>query len=711
MKKITLIIALLSAINFYGQHRVATRVKQLTDTKTSFTKFSPLTVAAPQKTTAVTNATFATLNTRVAQNIATNKYPFIELAIPYNNSTIAVQLYRVEVLAQGFHADTDVKANIPWTDGAHYRGIVKGNSNSLVSFNFFNNEINGIISASGINNLVVGRMQTPGNISNYIIYSDARLAKSNPFTCAVTDTGVLPNYQPRSPQDALTEHCATVYFELNNDVYLQNNSDTQMTTNWMVSVFNNVQTLYDNDGITVAIKSIYIWTQPDPYVGESSTDYLIEFYDMRPVFDGDLGQLITTNGGGLGGVAIDIGGLCSQENVSYSDVYYNFQDVPVFSWTVEVITHELGHLLGSPHTHGCYWNGNNTAIDGCGTIAGYVEGDCETGPIPDEQGTIMSYCHLVEGVGINFANGFGPQPAARIVNHVESSQCLSTDCINTCLNSVSAFAVTNATLNSIAISWTDASGGPWMVGYTTANGTVTNWQETAVNTFTATSLNANTYYKFSVRPVCTDDREAESREFVTATSANWCGGATFRDTGGNGNYPNNQHLVRTLTPETPNQALTVTFNMFNVEQDYDYLYVYNGPTTDAPLIGSYTGTQIPGPFTSTAADGSLTFEFISDMGVTAAGWSATASCTLGRKEAIFTNLQYYPNPTNGSVTITSPEGVTGITVYNVAGQMLLNNAINNATTIDADIAPFANGVYFFKVTNGNKQAHFRIIKQ
>src|SRR4029079_15718221 len=39
---------------------------------------------------------------------------------------------------------------------------------------------------------------------------------------------------------------------------------------------------------------------------------------------------------------------------------------PTYSWNVEVCTHEMGHNMGSSHTHACVWNGNNTQIDDCG---------------------------------------------------------------------------------------------------------------------------------------------------------------------------------------------------------------------------------------------------------------------------------------------------------------------------------------------------------
>lgn len=40
--------------------------------------------------------------------------------------------------------------------------------------------------------------------------------------------------------------------------------------------------------------------------------------------------------------------------------YSNF---PNYSWTVEVVTHELGHNIGSSHTQSYSWPGG--AIDNC----------------------------------------------------------------------------------------------------------------------------------------------------------------------------------------------------------------------------------------------------------------------------------------------------------------------------------------------------------
>jgi len=710
-------MALLSAISFYGQRRVAAKVNELLKAKTTFTPYAPFTVSNVNKgnsAKAVTNATYAILNTMQLQHIARQKPEAIEITVPYNGSALVVQLYRVEVAAQGFHTDTDKQQAIPYNQGAFYRGIIKGDNTSLASFNFFDKEVSGIISNTQLGNLVVGRLNTAGNFSDYIIYSDANLNLKADMSCGVVDTAKLaPQKSGAKTFGVLSQNCVTVYFEIDYDLYAANNFNTDLTNNWVFSVFNNTQTIFDNDGITVAIKSIFVWTEPDVYTGESSADYLLQFRTVRPYFDGDVGQLLGLDPIGKGGVAIGIAGLCSDSNVSYGNVFYEYEEVPVYSNTVEVITHELGHLFGSPHTHGCYWNGDDTAIDGCGTMAGYVEGDCETGPIPyEEKGTIMSYCHLIDGAGTSFANGFGPQPTARILNHIASSSCLSSDCINTCINAITAFDVSQSTQTEITVSWTDAgTATSWEVGYATISGAINNWQVVTAPTFTFTGLQPNTYYKFGVRPVCLSGQTAGSQQIVVATADNWCSGVNFTDTAGNNNYPNSQHLIRTIKPDNASQSLVVTFNSFSTEEDFDFLYVYDGPNTNSPLIGTYDGTEIPGPFSSTPPDGALTFEFRSDDYLNAPGWNATVSCLLAAPVNTFAQLSYYPNPTNGTVVIASPEGITNITVYNVAGQLLLDSTSGSTTETTADISAFADGVYFFKVTNGTKQSNFRIIKQ
>ncbi len=78
------------------------------------------------------------------------------------------------------------------------------------------------------------------------------------------------------------------------------------------------------------------------------------------------------------------------------------------NWDVNVLAHELGHNLGTYHTH-------DYGIDSCanGTI---------------ERGTIMSYCHVVQGASSNIDLRFHSGTAAAIESFLVSAPCLDTDC-------------------------------------------------------------------------------------------------------------------------------------------------------------------------------------------------------------------------------------------------------------------------------------------
>lgn len=106
-----------------------------------------------------------------------------------------------------------------------------------------------------------------------------------------------------------------------------------------------------------------------------------------------------------------------------------------------------------------------------------------------------------------------------------------------------------------------------------------------------------------------------------------CGG-TFYDSGGlTGSYGNNSNITTTICPTNSGDQVTVTFTSFATENCCDHLSIYDGNSSIATLLGTFQGTILPPTFTSTAANGCLTFVFTSDSSVTAAGWVADVTCS------------------------------------------------------------------------------------
>jgi len=113
---------------------------------------------------------------------------------------------------------------------------------------------------------------------------------------------------------------------------------------------------------------------------------------------------------------------------------------------------------------------------------------------------------------------------------------------------------------------------------------------------------------------------------MTNGSVTTCTGDFYDSGGPSGNYLNNENLTETFYPSNPGSMIRFNFTSFNTESGYDYLRIYNGVNTSAPLIGTYNGTTGPGIVTASNAAGALTFNFTSDVSQTPAGWAATISC-------------------------------------------------------------------------------------
>lgn len=360
-----------------------------------------------------------------------------------------LDMARYDILAAGFSLQENNGEAIvarQYAPGLFYRGVVNEYPGSLAAFSFFEGELYGVFSIPGQGNfsLVPNTLVAGGKAGgHYLLYNDADLKiRRNTPPCGSDELIVNKLADPAVSAKLAYSNCkdVEVLLQADYDTYAAMGSNTTTVANYLSSVFNVLSVLYRNEGIYTSIKAIRVNTATDAYqtLNAVSLDFLKKFGELTQgnMAGADLAHLVSTRyNGGMGGIAW-VNMLClGYQGAAQHAGPYAFSNIyageapgtfPTYTWNVECMTHEMGHSLGSAHTHNCTaWTGG--PIDGCAPTANaaYAEGSCATGPVPSPavKGTIMSYCHLLAGVGINFSNGFGSQPGDLIRARVSNAAC------------------------------------------------------------------------------------------------------------------------------------------------------------------------------------------------------------------------------------------------------------------------------------------------
>ncbi len=73
-----------------------------------------------------------------------------------------------------------------------------------------------------------------------------------------------------------------------------------------------------------------------------------------------------------------------------------------------------------------------------------------------------------------------------------------------------------------------------------------------------------------------------------------------------------------VNPEDSIKSITITFNRFDTETAQDFLTIYNGATTSAPVLGNYSGNSLPPSITSTS--NKVLIVFTSNATINKSGW-------------------------------------------------------------------------------------------
>lgn len=190
-----------------------------------------------------------------------------------------------------------------------------------------------------------------------------------------------------------------------------------------------------------------------------------------------------------------------------------------------------------------------------------------------------------------------------------------------------------------------------------------------------------------------------------------CTDSLFDMGGPTRNYYDNESYSYSIAPNGISKV-QLQFKSFGTEQSYDSLFIYNGSSTAAPLIGTYTGTNSPGTVTSTGTV--ITIRFKSDVGIVNSGFKVIYNCVsatdINSPLSSGEELRVFPNPSFGFIQIESAEKITRIHFLNSLGEIVYQSD-SEVNKINFSQLQLQEGIYFLEVFFGQKKQVTKIVLQ
>lgn len=182
-----------------------------------------------------------------------------------------------------------------------------------------------------------------------------------------------------------------------------------------------------------------------------------------------------------------------------------------------------------------------------------------------------------------------------------------------------------------------------------------------------------------------------------------CSGTLYDNGGSAGQYTDNTTNSITIAPVGAT-SVTLTFSMFQLENNYDYLYVYDGPNPGAMLIGQYTGNTLPNGGTITSTGPSITIQMTSDGSVVEDGFALTWQCLLSTA------------PPVGAFSANTTNSCTGVVQFddnslNGPTSWLWDFGDSNTSTAQNPVHTYTtSGTYTVTLTVGNNNGNDVVVQ-
>ena len=229
-----------------------------------------------------------------------------------NEKPLTLELVKHNVFTNDFNIKTDKTDNYNISNlGTHYRGIVKGENESVVALSIFDDEILSVINTPLEGDIILGK--TRHSEAEYILYKEKDVLETPNIACGTKDIPLTPSQIEGMKNISQTanrvSNCVNVYFELDYTLF-QEKGTVEASIEFIAGVYNVVATIYQNEEITTKISEVFVWTQEDPYDFPSSAQALDAFRANRRSYNGDIAHLVSRGNPRSGGIAW-VNALCS----------------------------------------------------------------------------------------------------------------------------------------------------------------------------------------------------------------------------------------------------------------------------------------------------------------------------------------------------------------------------------------------------------------
>ena len=199
-----------------------------------------------------------------------------------------------------------------------------------------------------------------------------------------------------------------------------------------------------------------------------------------------------------------------------------------------------------------------------------------------------------------------------------------------------AFTASIVSLTEVTLSW-NGTADDYNVEYGEHGFTLGDGNSLSVSdetTLTIDDLTEGVVYDYYVQADCGDDGTSTWVGPITLNTSTYtmavtgsdtlttCGIVIYDDGGPNGNYSLNCESVLVIYPSNEDAMVAITGTV-DVENGYDYLYIYDGAGTTGTPMATYTGETTVNAISTT---GPLTIEFSSDYMIVDPGFELTVSC-------------------------------------------------------------------------------------